>query len=93
MGRFNLPPTIVKVCLEEDVDVAGLSCHSWEYLYYHLHNLLELMKNQSVYIPVVVVGSVITPGDKNRLADMGIAAVFGPGVPDEQIIETIRRIA
>jgi methylmalonyl-CoA mutase N-terminal domain/subunit len=34
-----------------------------------------------------------TPSDSNRLADMGIAAVFGPGVPDEQIIETIRRIA
>ena len=34
MGRFNLPAMIVKVCLEEDVDVIGLSCHSWEYLYY-----------------------------------------------------------
>ena len=42
MGRFNLPPTIVKVCMEEDVDVVGLSCHSWEYLYY-LPDLLKLM--------------------------------------------------
>jgi len=92
LGRFNLPPTIVKVCMEEDVDVVGLSCHSWEYLYY-LPNLLELMKERSVDIPVVVVSSVITPGDSRRLADMGIAAVFGPGVPDEQIIESIRRIA
>ena len=92
MGRFNLPPTIVKVCMEEDVDVVGLSCHSWEYLYY-LPDLLELMKEKGVDIPVVVGGSVITPGDSKRLAEMGIAAVFGPGAPDEQIIETIRRIA
>jgi len=91
MGRFNLPPTIVRVCMEEDVDVVGLSCHSWEYLYY-LPDLLELMREQSVDIPVVVGGSVITPGDSKRLREMGIAAVFGPGVPEEQIIETIRRI-
>jgi len=70
LGRFNLPPTIVKVCMEEDVDVVGFSCHSWEYLYY-LPSLLELMKEQSVDIPVVVVGSVITPGDNRRLADTG----------------------
>jgi len=103
MGRFNLPPTILKVCMEEDVDVVGLSCHSWEYLYYlpdhsweylyYLPDLLELMKEQSVDIPVVVGGSVITPGDSRRLAEMGIAAVFGSGVPEEQIVETIRRIA
>ena len=92
MGRFNLPPTILKVCMEEDVDVVGLSCHSWEYLYY-LPDLLELMKEQSVDIPVVVGGSVITPGDSRRLTEMGIAAVFGSGVPEEQIVETIRRIA
>lgn len=91
MGRFNLPATIVNVCLEEGVDVIGLSCHSWEYLYY-LPDLLALMKEQSFDIPVVVGGSVITPGDSKRLAEMGIAAVFGPGVPEEQIIETIRRI-
>jgi methylmalonyl-CoA mutase C-terminal domain/subunit len=91
MGRFNLPPKIVKVCMEEDVDVVGLSCHSWEYLYY-LPDLLELMKEQGVDVPVVVGGSVITPGDSKRLEEMGIAAVFGPGAPDEQIIETIRKI-
>ncbi len=91
MGRFNLPPAIVQVCLEEGVDVIGLSCHSWEYLYY-LPELLALMKEQSLDVPVVVGGSVITPGDSKRLTEMGIAAVFGPGPPEGQIIETLRRI-
>ena len=92
MGRFNLPAMIVKVCMEEDVDVIGLSCHSWEYLYY-LPELMTLMKEQSLDVPVVVGGSVITPGDSKKLADMGIAAVFGPGASDEEIIETIREMA
>ena len=52
MGRFNLPAMIVKVCLEEDVDVIGLSCHSWEYLYY-LPELMTLMKEKSLDIPEV----------------------------------------
>ena len=54
--------------------------------------LKSLMKEQSVDIPAVVGGSVTTPGDSKRLAEMGIAAVFGPGVREEQIVETIRRI-
>jgi methylmalonyl-CoA mutase C-terminal domain/subunit len=92
MGRFNLPAAIVKVCLEEGVDIVGLSCHSWEYLYY-LPDLLALMKEKRLDIPVVVGGSVITPGDSKRLEEMGIAAVFGPGATEEQIIETLRRVA
>ena len=31
-GTFNLPAGILNMSLEEDVDVIGLSCHSWEYL-------------------------------------------------------------
>lgn len=91
MGRFNLPPTIVQVCLEEGVDIIGLSCHSWEYLYY-LPELIALMKEENLDIPVVVGGSVVTPGDRKRMIDMGVAAVFGPGAPEEQIIETLKGI-
>ncbi len=88
-GRFNLPPMIVKACLEEDVDVIGLSCHSWEYLYY-LPELLDLMKAQKIDIPIVVGGSVITPGDSKKLTEMGISGVLGPGAPENEIIETVK---
>lgn len=91
MGRFNLPPTIVQVCLEEGVDIIGLSCHSWEYLYY-LPELTALMKEENLDIPVVVGGSVVTPGDRKRMIDMGVAAVFGPGASEEQIVETLKGI-
>ncbi len=90
-GRFNLPPAIVKACMEEDVDVIGLSCHSWEYLYY-IPELLTLLKEQTVDIPVVVGGSVITPGDSRKLLEMGISAVLGPGAPEEEIIKTIKKV-
>jgi methylmalonyl-CoA mutase C-terminal domain/subunit len=91
-GRFNTPPGIVKTSLEEDVDVIGLSCHSWEYLHY-MPALLGLLKEKGLDIPVVVGGSVITPGDGAVLSSQGVAAVFGPSSTPEDIIETLKKIS
>jgi len=90
-GRFNMPPMIVKTSIEENVDVIGLSCHSWEYLYY-MPELIELLKERGIEIPVIVGGSVITSGDVKRLEEMGVAAAFGPSSSDQEIIETIKNI-
>lgn len=90
-GRFNLPPMIARTSVQEDVDLIGLSCHSWEYLYY-IPELMGLLKEMNLEIPVVVGGSVITPGDGEKLREMGVAAAFGPGSTDEEILETIRAI-
>jgi methylmalonyl-CoA mutase C-terminal domain/subunit len=86
-----MPTGIVQTSMEEDVDVIGLSCHSWEYLHY-MPELLGLLKEKELKIPVVVGGSVITPGDREKLAEMGVAAAFGPSSRNEEIIETIRQI-
>lgn len=91
-GRFNTPPGIVKTSMEEDVDVIGISCHSWEYLHY-MPVLLGLLKEKGLDIPVVVGGSVITPRDGAALSRQGVAAVFGPSSTPGEIIETIRRIS
>src|SRR5210317_371384 len=91
-GRFNVPATVVKTSLEEDLDVIGLSCHSWEYLHY-LPDMFELMKNEKINVPVIVGGSVITPGDKKRLLEMGVASAFPSGARNEDIIETVRNLA
>jgi len=90
-GRFNMPPMIVKTSIEENVDVIGLSCHSWEYLYY-MSELIELLKERGVEIPVIVGGSVITSGDIKKLKEMGVAAAFGASSSDQEIIETIKNI-
>jgi methylmalonyl-CoA mutase C-terminal domain/subunit len=88
LGRFNLPPSIVKAAIEESADVIGLSCHSWEYIYY-LDELMELLREQNVDIPVVVGGSVVTPEDARTIQAKGVAAAFGPGAQAEEIVATI----
>jgi methylmalonyl-CoA mutase C-terminal domain/subunit len=91
-GRFNLPPMVVKMAVEEDVDVIGLSFHSWEYLYY-MPELMRLLEEQQLAIPVVVGGSVITPNDEQLLLSQGVAAVFGPAATAEVIVKGVEEAA
>jgi methylmalonyl-CoA mutase C-terminal domain/subunit len=92
IGKFNRPPMIVKAGIEENVDLIGLSCHSWEYLYY-IPELIDLLRKQKLNIPVVVGGSVITPKDGEAFMQMGIAAAFGPSATHPEIIAAIRQLA
>lgn len=91
-GRFHTPATLVQSAIQEDVDVIGVSCHSWEYTHY-TPELIELLKSEGVNIAVVMGGSVITPADARALVEMGVAAAFGPGATREEIIATITELA
>ena len=86
LGRFGTPEMVVDSALEEGVDVIGLSCHSWEYLYY-LDELFELLKSRELDIPVVVGGSVLSQDDKNEIQAKGVAATFGPGSDAGEIVQ------
>jgi len=90
LGRFNLPEAVVSAAIQDDVDIIGLSCHSWEYLYY-LDELTARIEQLDQPIPVVIGGSVITDTDKRSLT--GVAAAFGPTATPVEIIETIRKLA
>ena len=92
LGRFATPEIVVDSALEEGVDVIGLSCHSWEYLYY-LDELFERLNDRDLDIPVVVGGSVLSQDDKNEIQAKGVAAAFGPGADANEIVRQIRSLA
>ena len=92
LGCFNLPATIVKAAVEEDADVVGISVHSWEYLDY-MDELLALLAAEAGEVPVVLGGSVITPGDGKRMLEKGVAAVFDSRSTPQGMIEAIGRLA
>ena len=92
LGRFGTPEIVVVSAFEEGVDVIGLSCHSWEYLYY-LDEVFELLNGRELDIPVVVGGSVINQDDKNAIQAKGVAATFGPGADAGEIVQQIRNLA
>jgi methylmalonyl-CoA mutase C-terminal domain/subunit len=90
-GCFNTPETIVQAAIEEDVDVIGISCHSWEYLYY-TPELLDLLKQNGLDVPVVLGGSVITEEDAARMLVHGVAAAFGSGSVVSDMVDTIKNL-
>ena len=90
-GCFNTPETIVATAIEEDADVIGISSHSWEYLYY-MPELLALLAQQDLDIPVILGGSVITEQDARKMLDLGVAAVFGSGALVTDMVDTVRRL-
>ncbi len=91
LGRFNTPLTIIRSAIEEDVDIIGVSCHSWEYIEY-VPELIDLLQKEGAGIAVVAGGSIITPSDARLLMDCGVAAVFGPDSTREMIIASIKKI-
>lgn len=90
-GRFNLPAGVVSAAIQEDVDVIGISAHSWEYLDF-LDEIFDGLKAQNVSIPVIVGGSVVTDKDKIDVMKKGVAAAFGPIDTPDVIIAGIKAV-
>jgi methylmalonyl-CoA mutase C-terminal domain/subunit len=91
-GRFNTPATIARAAADEDVDVVGVSCHSWEFLHY-ARELAELLHAETPPIPVVLGGSLITEADRAEVLASGIDAAVLPSAPPADVIDTIEALA
>jgi methylmalonyl-CoA mutase C-terminal domain/subunit len=90
-GLFQTPASIVQSAIDEDVDVIGLSCHSWEYVDY-IPELMDLLHKENVDSAVVLGGSIITAGDAEKMQALGVAAIFGAGAEGGPIIEKITEL-
>lgn len=92
LGRYNTPASLVRAALDEDADVIGISCHSWEYLQY-MPVLLGSIRQLGLDAHVVLGGSVITEADAAQMRAIGVADIFGPESSSEQIVGSIRVLA
>ncbi|HEY4826956.1 MAG TPA: cobalamin-dependent protein [Solirubrobacteraceae bacterium] len=91
-GRFALPATIGEVAVQEDVDVVGVSVHSWEFLYY-APDLVERLSSAEPPIPIVIGGSIVTEADRERAIAAGVTEVVRAGATEEQIVALFARLA
>ncbi len=91
-GRFTLPATIAEVAAQEDVDIVGISAHSWEFLYY-APEIVERLQGMEPPIPVVVGGSIITESDARQALDAGITEVVRRGATEDEIVARFRALA
>jgi methylmalonyl-CoA mutase C-terminal domain/subunit len=91
LGCFQTVEAIVNTAAQEDADIIGLSCHSWEFVHY-VPQLLVLLNSRKLDIPVAVGGGILTERDEAQLKEMGVSGVFRGGATAEEIIEHIERI-
>jgi methylmalonyl-CoA mutase C-terminal domain/subunit len=87
---FSDPKEIVKVAIEEAVDVIGVTSSQGEHLLV-CSRLMDELNKQKTDIPVII-GGVIPSMDVQKLLDMGIKRVFGPGSKPADAVSFISRI-
>ena len=88
-GLRQTPEMIAEAALQEDVDVVGLSVLSGAHLTL-LPKIVNRLKGKGMEDVLVVVGGIIPKEDIQRLHDLGVRGIFGPGTSTEEITAFIR---
>jgi methylmalonyl-CoA mutase C-terminal domain/subunit len=88
-GLRQTPEQIVEAAMQEDVDVLAMSILSGAHMTL-LPAVTELMEERGMTDVLVLAGGIIPDEDVPALKEKGIADVFGPGTPTDEIIRYIR---
>lgn len=91
-GLRQTPEMIVETALQEDADVVGLSSLSGVHMYF-FPRVVELLKQKGLDDVLVVGGGIIPQEDIPALKAAGVAEIFGPGTPTNQIVDFIKQNA
>lgn len=84
-------PAVVKLALEEDVDVIGISSLATDHLL--VPKLMAALEKIGARDIRVVVGGIIPDADEQSLKRAGVAAVFHPGVARDRLVAEIAQLA
>ena len=89
-GLRQTPEMVVHAALQEDVDVIGLSILSGA------HNaivprVMELLRQNKMEDVLLIIGGIIPDQDIPGLKQVGVAGIFLPGTPMDEIVEFIRK--
>lgn len=82
---------VVKLALEEDVDVIGVSSLATDHLL--VPKLMAALKSAGLGHIKVVVGGIVPPDDESALIESGVAKIFHPGSSREDIVATVGTLA
>jgi methylmalonyl-CoA mutase, C-terminal domain len=88
-GLHQTPEQIVETAIQEDADAVGISILSGAHMTL-VPRILELLRERGAEDILVTVGGTIPRKDVTALKDMGVAEVFTPGAPLEDIVTFLR---
>ena len=88
-GLHQTPEQIVEIVIQEDVDVVGLSILFGAHMTL-VPRVVDLLRAQDAGDVLVTVGGTIPNQDIPQLKELGVAEVFTPGAPTQDIIDFIK---
>jgi methylmalonyl-CoA mutase C-terminal domain/subunit len=78
---------VVKLALEEDVDVIGVSSLATDHLL--VPDLMAALRSAGLGHVRVIVGGIVPDGEEAALLEAGVSRVFHPGSSRDEIVGTI----
>jgi pivalyl-CoA mutase small subunit len=82
---------VVKLALEEDVDVIGISSLATDHLI--VPKLLDALRAADLGRVGVIVGGIVPQDERLPLLAAGVAAILGPGTSRDEIIAQVAALA
>src|SRR5882672_7179012 len=89
-GLRQTPEMVVDAALQEDAQVIGLSIHSGAHMTLFPAVVDELKRRKATDI-VVFGGGIIPDDDIAALKKRGVAEIFTPGTPLQEIVDWLRK--
>ena len=89
-ASYSQPEEVVKMAVQEDVDVIGMSFFTSAYEA-HLPKVMEGLKENDMKNVIVVLGGVIPDEDYDMLKARGVKEIYGAGSDVNQFIELVKR--
>ena len=89
-GLRQTPEMVVDAAMQEDAQVIGLSLHSGAHMTLFPAVVSELKKKNATDI-VVFGGGIIPDDDVEELKKQGVAELFTPGTPLQDIVGWLRK--
>jgi pivalyl-CoA mutase small subunit len=90
-GPWQEIAVIVKLALEEDVDIVGVSTLATDHLL--VPKLITALRDAGLAHMKVVVGGIVPAEDEPHLLAAGVSRVFHPGAARDEIITEVMRLA
>ena len=84
-GLRRTPEQIVRIAMDEDAQVVGLSSLSGAHGFL-FPRVCELLRDAGLDEVIVFGGGIIPERDRQALYDAGISAIFGPGTTSVEMI-------
>jgi len=88
-GLHQTPEQIVAAALQEDADAIGLSILSGAHMT-QFARVLDLLREKNADDITVFGGGIIPDADIAELESMGVAKIFTPGAPTQEIVGWVR---